>query len=462
MGYRSLCFLALPLAGALALLAGCSDDDPASPSAPPPLSQLGPRLSVEPGSGPVGTYFQVKVVLDRGPQSALEGHELWVPWPDDSLQPRSFRRAAAEGGVVQVGSPGTHRIVAEVYPPDGSAQPVLQLETQLTVTAGSGDGSADMVVVPAGAFLQGLPAGVGVFQGSGYQPRREVTLSAFAIGRTEVTNATWLDVIQVELDAGRAEVLSNPPQLVELVATTAEPAFALLSVRESDLQWDGTRLSIPAGREHHPIRGVSWRGAAAWCNLLSQREGLAPAYIGEIEDTFGGPVQQFRCDFSRDGYRLPTEAEWEKAARGGFQLAGGALNPTPDRWYPWGGEDLYPVDWIAGGKSSRYANVWEAFASTTPVGSFPDGRSPYGVEDMIGNVSEWVNDWFDPGYYDIAPAVDPRGPDQPPVGYENQKIWRGAPFREWTQYMETGCSSRFSWVQYQMPMGTGFRLARNY
>jgi len=127
------------------------------------------------------------------------------------------------------------------------------------------------------------------------------------------------------------------------------------------------KIKIPSGKENHPVIIVSWNDAVAFCEWLRKE-------TGEL-------------------FRLPTEAEWEKAARG-----------TDGRIYPWGNE------WDA-----TRLNIYEnGPKTTTPVGAYsPQGDSPYGVADMAGNVSEWCADWYDEEEYQRrtgSKVSDPQGP----------------------------------------------------
>jgi formylglycine-generating enzyme required for sulfatase activity len=127
------------------------------------------------------------------------------------------------------------------------------------------------------------------------------------------------------------------------------------------------RYVVERGFEDHPATQVSWYGAQAYCQWA--------------------------------GARLPTEAEWEKAARG-----------IDGRLYPWGNE----------APNCDKAQYGDCGGMTVPVGSRPAGASRYGVLDMGGNVWEWVADWYGPAYYSSSPAQNPQGPDS-----GERRVFRG-------------------------------------
>jgi formylglycine-generating enzyme required for sulfatase activity len=150
----------------------------------------------------------------------------------------------------------------------------------------------------------------------------------------------------------------------------------------------------PARRkgEQNPVERVRWREAIAFCNARSAAEGLRPCY----------DVKTGACDFAADGYRLPTEAEWEFACRAGSSDA-----------YHFGADPRQL-------KSHGWART-NSGRKTHPVGQLkPNGL---GLFDMSGNVWEWCNDWYQVDYYQDSPAVDPRGPAE-----GEKKVLRGGAF----------------------------------
>lgn len=278
----------------------------------------------------------------------------------------------------------------------------------------SGQSSASalpvLVPIPAGSFEMGDHQGfVDPKHGGDETPIHEVIISAFSMGVFDVTNRQYVEFLNstlgqkgIELRQGGVYLAGGKEILCETRTTSAY----------SRIGWDGKAFSVLDRKEDHPVVCIRWEGAAAYCNWLSARQKKIPCY----------DQKTWACDFAKNGYRLPTEAEWEWAARGGLV--------DPYRIFPWGDETDAPrANW------PDIANPYQAGSEpwTTPVGFFDgslkkkadfgwpgdqssyqtaDGKNGYGLYDMSGNVWQFINDWYGRDYYASSPRVDPTGPAQ--------------------------------------------------
>ncbi|HEV8437951.1 MAG TPA: SUMF1/EgtB/PvdO family nonheme iron enzyme [Methylomirabilota bacterium] len=241
----------------------------------------------------------------------------------------------------------------------------------------------DTVVVPAGEFWMGGDDG-----GQNERPRHRVSVDSFELGRYEVTNAEFRAFLDGNGYAHR-ELWSIDGWRWRTRENVTSPQF-----------WTNGSFNQPT----QPVVGVSWYEAEAFCRFA--------------------------------GLRLPTEAEWERAARG-----------TDERIYPWGDH------WDA-----RYANGGGGASSLMPVGSFPAGMSPDGAYDLAGNVWEWVSDWYEPDYYAHSPTGNPSGPAS-----GRDKVWRGGAYVSSSPLDLRGARREFMTIdvpKFLRPKFVGFRCAR--
>ena len=267
------------------------------------------------------------------------------------------------------------------------------------------------VTIPAGEFDMGDHQGFGNDEGhpSDEVPIHRVHLDSFSIATTPATNRQYCDYLNGALAQRQIQIKDGQ-------VYSADGKFLYCDTHDSDeassIQLKGGQFAIVDQRANHPVVCIRWHGAAACCNWLSQKKGYPALYN----------TTSWQCDYSKPGFRLPTEAEWEYAGRGG--LTGPYYN------FPWGDDpDVTKANW----PESHNPFQTGPYPWTTPVGFYNgelhhkadfqwpgaqetyqtgQGANGYGLYDVAGNVWQWVNDWYVNTYYGVSPADNPHGPDQ--------------------------------------------------
>ena len=238
-------------------------------------------------------------------------------------------------------------------------------------------------------------------------PIHSVKIDSFNMAKTETTNEQYLTFLNSALLAGNIQVTSNR---VHLTGDTNTLYYTYQDAPYYSIGYDGTSFSMADFRAQHPVSGVMWLGAIAYCNWLSQQNGLNSCY-----DMASG-----NCTFTNSGYRLPTEAEWEYAGRGGhtnpyLKFENGdtidvtqANLPSSGDPYETGAYPLTtPVGFYDGALKQKSDYNWPGSAATYQTGN---GINGFGLYDMQGNVWEFVNDWYASDYYYNSTYDNPTGP----------------------------------------------------
>lgn len=319
---------------------------------------------------PVGAYaqLQISIQMDSGPILSVSGPRGTVCQAQWTVEPMSTTQWFHLGYAVL---------------PDGSGKvhDSLWASNSLRFYRVVQVPNTNVALVPAGVFLMGDTFAEG---NPKELPVHSVLVRAFYMDRFEVTKQLWDEVYEWAVTNGYAFSYAAAGKL--------------------------------AG---HPAQDMTWHDAVKWCNARSEKGGLVPAYYTNPNQT--EPYRTGWVDVRNDwvkwnsGYRLPTEAEWEKAARGG----------STARRFPWVDTDIithskanyysvstnshpsYPYDVSSTiGHHPAFNDGIEPY--TSPVGHFAPNN--YGLCDMAGNVWEWCWDWNSIDYYGSSPEIDPRGP----------------------------------------------------
>ena len=289
----------------------------------------------------------------------------------------------------------------------------------------------DMVYIRKGGFEMGGHFGDG---SADEIPLHAVLFDAFYMSRFEITNQQYCDYLNSALGGGSIYLSDN-----EVYGTENGQCYCdtFASSSYSQIVYSGGVFTVgtKGGRDmsNDPMVRVSWYGAVGYCNWRSIEEGKESCYN----------LSTWECDFSKHGYRLATEAEWEYAARGNEDNPykrfgwGDTISHSQANYY--GKPDIYAYDVSA---TSGYHPLWNSISPfTSPVGFFDgtmkykvdynwfgsatsyqttSGANGYGLYDMMGNVWEWCNDWYDGNYYDVSPYDNPTGPAS-----GSERVFRG-------------------------------------
>ncbi|MGB0387691.1 MAG: formylglycine-generating enzyme family protein [Ardenticatenaceae bacterium] len=325
-----------------------------------------------------------------------------TPNPTNTVAPLASGSATPSVIVRATEDPNSTPIPTAVPIPTSTRIPTY---TRTPVSDLSEKDDMTMVFVPAGQFLMGAAAD-DLDAEEHEKPQRAIYLDPFWIDQTEVTNAMFdrfIVATRYQTDAEKVNL------------------SAIFNLQTNEWQEvPGAYWKNPLGpgstvEDDHPVVQVSWNDAVAYCNWANRR--------------------------------LPTEAEWEKAARG-----------PNGRRYPWDNSPL--ENDLLNSADQNIGTEWatqsldDGYQLTAPVGTYPKGASPYGVLDMAGNVWEWVADVYDQTYYKEGPTENPTGPAD-----GDQRVRRGGSWRNTQKLLRT--TYRIFNTDWSRSDQVGFRCARS-
>ena len=338
-------------------------------------------FSVTPGEGNVGADF----LFDASGVSDEETPvgDLLVRWDFDGDASWDVDWSTTKTASYKYTEEGNYNAVMQVKDTDGNIS-----STSLAVTVTSLV-SLDFVNVEGGTFSMGCTGEQGTECEEDEFPVHEVVVNSFSISKLEVTNEEFAEFL-TSVNCGSDGFL-NDEKYIHIESDTCQ------------VEYDGSVFNAKSGTEQRPVIYVTWYGAAAFCNWV--------------------------------GGRLPTEAEWEYAARGGNQSNGYRYS---------GSNSINTVAWFSGNANLKNHDVGKKTANEL------------GIHDMSGNVREWCSDWFGYNYYDESPSDNPQGPES-----GIYRVLRGGSF--WVDAADCRIADRYwgfpenTFYKYEV----GFRVAKD-
>jgi formylglycine-generating enzyme required for sulfatase activity len=373
-------------------------------------------FTVIPSVGATITVFEFDASGSSDAQDAVSLLQVRWDWENDGTWDTGW--STTKTASHQYGTVGTKTIKLGVRDTGGLTDYTTQAVSVSNVNI------PPMVLVPAGTFEMG--------DGTSYcgtEEHQVMLTRSFYLGKYEVTNREYRDALQWAYDQSPRLITVSEDQVLDNVDGSTV-LLLRLGPEHSGISFSNEAFSVTPDYEDHPVVYVSWYGAAAYCDWLSLQVGLERAYNHATWECGGGDP------YTAQGYRLPTDGEWEYATQYGGE-----------RLYPWGDEspDCSRANYDCG-------TGW--VGDTAPVGSYPPAPASLGLYDMAGNVWEWCNDWYECDL-GIQPVTDPTGP-----ATATYRVVRGGSWYYW--YIgNLRCANRYDNAPSDAVYYNGFRCARS-